>query len=85
MYTMQRSPCAAHIPHDDPNFTTTKEEQEERVTFIAQYTDAVIRAKLLGDAAAADFVLHTVPDSPLVQAADVAPGCFEALSKQQSS
>ena len=81
---MQRSPCAGHQPHDDPNFTTTQEEQEERVMFIAQYTDAVIRAKLLGDAAAADFVLRKVPNSPLVQAAEVASGCFGALGKQQS-
>ncbi|KAL0035720.1 hypothetical protein WJX79_010708 [Trebouxia sp. C0005] len=27
----QRSPCAAHIPADDPNYTTTREEQEERL------------------------------------------------------
>ena len=74
---VQRSPCAAHIPADDPNFTTTREEQEERLVFIAQYTDAVIRAKLLNDSAAANFVLHDVPNSPLVQAADLSPGCFE--------
>ena len=43
--------------------------------FIAQYTDAVIRAKLLGDAAAADFVLRKVPDSPLVQAAEWLMAC----------
>ena len=52
--------------------------------FIAQYTDAVIRAKLLGDAAAADFVLRKVLGSPLVQAAEVASGCFGALGKQQN-
>ncbi|KAL0020304.1 hypothetical protein WJX77_005064 [Trebouxia sp. C0004] len=77
----QRSPCAAHIPADDPNFTTTREEQEERLVFIAQYTDAVIRAKLLGDAATANYVMHEVPSSPLVQAADISPGCFGATQQ----
>lgn len=81
---MQRSPCAAHIPADDPNFTTTMEEQEERLMFIAQYTDAVIRAKLLGDSAAANYVMHEVPSSPLVQAADISPGCFGATRQTAS-
>ncbi len=47
--------------------------------FIAQYTDAVVRAKLLDDEAAAKFVLDDVPSSPLVQAADASPGCFEDI------
>ncbi len=81
---MQRSPCAAHIPADDPNFTTTREEQEERLVFIAQYTDAVIKAKLLGDSAAAQYVMHEVPGSPLVQAADISPGCFGATQQTAS-
>lgn len=81
---VQRSPCAAHIPADDPKFTTTREEQEERLVFIAQYTDAVIRAKLLNDSAAAKFVLHKVPNSPLVQAADLSPGCFEKANTHRT-
>ena len=81
---MQRSPCAAHIPADDPNFTTTREEQEERLVFIAQYTNAVIRAKLLGDSAAAHYVMREVPGSPLVQAADISPACFEATLQTAS-
>ncbi len=81
---MQRSACAAHIPADDPNFTTTKQEQEERLVFIAQYTDAVIRAKLLGDSAAAHYVMHEVLSSPLVQAANISPGCFEATQETAS-
>ena len=81
---MQRSPCAAHIPADDPNFTTTREEQEERLVFIAQYTNVVIRAKLLGDSAAAHYMMHEVPGSPLVQAADISPACFEATLQTAS-
>ena len=78
---LQKAPCAINLPSDDPNFTTTRHEQEERLNLIAQYTDAVIKAKVLGDKAAADFVLHEVPKSALVQAADAKPGCFSDLEQ----
>lgn len=65
-------------PHDDPNFTTTKEDQEERLKFIAQYTDAVVRATVLDDSAAASFLLNGVADSHLVQTAKVSSSCVVA-------
>ena len=78
---LQKAPCAINLPADDPNFTTTRHEQEERLNFIARYTDAVIRAKLLGDKASADFVLHEAPKSALVQATDAKPGCFSNVEE----
>lgn len=76
VHCLQRAPCAAHIPHDDPNFKTTKQEQEERIQFIAQYTDAMVRATVLHDRAAALFVLNGVPDSHLVRSANVSSSCL---------
>ena len=74
---LQKAPCAIHLPSDDPNFTTTRHEQEERLNFIAQYTDAVVRAKLFGDKDSADFVLRDAPASALIQDADAKAGCFD--------
>ena len=73
---MQRAPCAAHIPHDDPNFKTTEQEQEERLDFIAEYTDAMIRATLFRDQAATSFLLNEVTDSHLVRTAKVSCSCL---------
>ena len=80
---MQRAPCAAEIPHDDPNFKTTKEEQEERLDFIANYTDAMVRATVLGGSAARSFLLHSVANSHLVRNAKMSAECL--LVAAQSS
>ena len=73
---MQRAPCAAHIPHDDPNFKTTEQDQEERLDFIAKYTDAMVRATLLHDKAATSFLLNEVANSHLVRTAKVSSSCL---------
>lgn len=73
---MQRAPCAAHIPHDDPNFKTTRQEQEERLDFIAKYTDAMVRATLLHDKAATSFLLNEVANNQLVRTAKVSSSCL---------
>lgn len=81
LHGLQKAPCAIHLPSDDPNFKTTKEQQEERLRFIAAYTDAATKAKLFGDQASADFIVHDVPNSALVQAAETKPDCFAPESK----
>ena len=73
---MQRAPCAAHIPHDDPNFKTTEQDQQERLEFIAKYTDAMVRATLLHDKAAISFLLNEVVDSPLVRMFKIPSSCL---------
>ncbi|KAL3136341.1 hypothetical protein ABBQ38_005603 [Trebouxia sp. C0009 RCD-2024] len=75
----QKAPCGAQNPHDDPNFETTKEDQEERLNFIAEYTDAMVRATVLGDKAAASFLLNDVADSHLVRTAKVSSSCLVAV------
>ena len=76
---MQKAPCGAYNPSDDRNFMTTQDEQEERLQFIANYTDAMVRATVLGDQTAASFLLNDVADSLLVQTALVASSCLDDL------
>ena len=73
---MQRAPCAAHIPHDDPNFKTTERDQDERLDFIAKYTDAMVRARVLHDKAATSFLLNEVANSHLVRTAKISSSCL---------
>lgn len=73
---MQRAPCGAHNPHDDPDFKTTKQDQEERLDFIAKYTDAMVRATVLNDRDAASFLLNEVASSHLVRRAKVSSNCL---------
>ena len=81
---MQKAPCAIQLPHDDPDFTTTKEEQEERISFIATLADAMIRAQVLQDSEAAEFVLHEVPHHPLLKKTHLAESCFESPAVAES-
>ena len=81
---MQKAPCAIQLPHDDPNFTTTKEEPEERIGFIATLADAMIRAQVLHDSKAAKFVLEEVPHHPLLKKAHLAEKCFEGPAVAES-
>ena len=76
---MQKAPCGAYNPSDDRNFMTTQAEQEERLQFIANYTDAMVRATVLGDQTAASFLLNDVADSLLVQTALVASSCLDDI------
>ena len=81
---VQKAPCAANISHDDPNFKTTESEQEERIDFIASYTDAVVRATVLNDQTAASYLLHDVPNSHLVRKAKVSSKCVVASLDDES-
>ena len=81
---MQKAPCAINLPHDDPNFSTTREEQEERISFMATVADAMIRAQVLHDSEAAKFVLHELPHSPLLQTANLSKQCFGVPAVSQS-
>ena len=81
---MQKAPCAINLPHDDPNFSTTREEQEERIRFMATVADAMIRAQVLHDSEAANFVLHEVPHSSLLQTAHLSKQCFRVPAVSQS-
>lgn len=76
---MQKAPCGAYNPGDDRNFMTTQEEQEERLQFMANYTDAIVRATVLNDQSAASFLLNDVADSPLVLTALVASSCLDDI------
>lgn len=83
-YCSQKAPCAIQIPHDDPKFTTTQEEQEERIAFMASVTDAMIRAQVLHDSQAAKYLLHEVPYSPLLSKTHLSKSCYEAPAVAQS-
>ena len=58
---VQKAPCAIQLPHNDANFTTTREEQEERISFIATVTDAMISAQVLEDLRAAKYICTNYP------------------------
>ena len=73
---MQKAPCAANIPHDDPDFQTTQREQEERLDFMVNYTDSLVRAIVLHEERAASFLLHEVDSSPLIRTAKVSSPCL---------
>ena len=81
---LQKAPCAIHNPHDDINFTTTQEDQEERISFIASVTDAAIRGQYLNQPDAAKFLLQEVPKSPLVQKALISDRCFQQPAVSQA-
>ena len=51
---LQRAPCG--LDGGSSNTVTTQEEQEVRLMFIAQFADAKIKAEVLHDAAAANFM-----------------------------
>ena len=75
VFLLQRAACSGSAPKAGD--FTTEAEQEKRLLFIAELTNANIRAKLLNDsAAAADFVEQAL-NSPLVLMADLAPGCYD--------
>ena len=72
---LQRAACSGSAP--TAGAFTTEAEQEERLLFIAELTNANIRAQLISNlAAAADFV-HQAPNNPLVFSADLPPDCYD--------
>ena len=72
---LQRAACSGLAPKEGD--FTTEAEQEERLLFIAELTDANIRAKLLNDTAAATYFVDQALNSPLVHKADLAPDCYD--------
>lgn len=71
---LQRAACSGLPP--TPGDATTEADQEERLVFIAELTDANIRAKVLNDSAAASYFVDQARNSPLVYTADLAPQCY---------
>lgn len=51
---------------------------------MAEYTDAMVRATVLGDKAAASFLLNDVADSHLVRTAKVSSSCLMEVRDDSS-
>ena len=71
---MQKAPCGAD--NGASLSFTTQAEQSARLDFVAELTDALIRAQLLNDTAAASFVTAKVPDSPFVHNTELKASCY---------
>ena len=71
---VQKAPCGAD--NGASLSFTTQAEQTARLDFIAELTNALIRAQLLNDTAAASFVTAKVPDSPFVHTAELEASCY---------
>lgn len=52
--SLQRAPCG--LDNQSLNTVTTREEQEERLMFMAVFVDAQIRAAVFHDTAASSFL-----------------------------
>ena len=75
LVVLQRAPCA--LDNGASITTSTQDEHDALLLFIAELADAVIRAQLFNDTAAATYVTEQVPDSLFVETAVLTPECFE--------
>ena len=75
---MQVTPCGVDGYTNAMSTFTTQADQEARLMFLLELTDAVMRSHVLGDVAAASFLRHNVPTHPVVQSAHFSSAHFVA-------
>ena len=75
---LQVTPCGVDGYTNARSTFTTQADQEARLIFLSELTDAVIKSHVLRDVAAASFLHHKVPTHPVVQSAHFSPAHFAA-------
>ena len=70
---VQASDCGRYMPTDPPDFETTAAEQQAAIELLAQISDSFMRANVLHDPEAAEFLQSELPANPRVYQLELAP------------